>query len=63
MCTINLFVLSNLIPRVSWLSDKEEGTFLHTKKANMPWEKGFVFSYSVKIELWSLMQVLHVTEK
>ena len=27
-----VFVFSNLVPRVRWLSDKEEGVFLHIKK-------------------------------
>ena len=60
MCTLNLFVLSNLVPRVSWLSDKEEGAY---KKASMSWEQGCVFSYSTKIELRSLTQGSHVTKK
>ena len=36
MCIINLIVFSNLVPRVSWLSDKEEAAFLHIKKAKCP---------------------------
>ena len=33
MCTINLFVFRNLVRRVSWLSNKEEGTpFFISKK-------------------------------
>ena len=28
ICTINLFVFNNLVPRVSWLTNKEEGAFL-----------------------------------
>ena len=36
MCTINLIVFSNLIPRVSWLFDREECVFLHIKKSTWP---------------------------
>ena len=36
MCTINLFVFSNLISRVSWLSDREEGTFHYIEKPTCP---------------------------
>ena len=36
MCTINLFVFSNLVPRVSWLSNREEGSFLDIKKPAYP---------------------------
>ena len=39
MCTIlrtNLFVFSNLFPMLSWLSDREEGAFLHIKKPTFP---------------------------
>ena len=61
MCAINLFVFSNLVPRVSWLSDTEEGPFI--LKSNMSWERGSVFSYSVKTELQSPTQVSHVTKK
>ena len=32
MCTINLFLFSNLIFWVSWLFDWEKGVFLHIKK-------------------------------
>ena len=61
MCAINLFVFSNLVPRVSWLSDTEEGPFI--SKANMSCERGSVFSYSVKTEVQSPAQVSHVTKK
>ena len=36
MCRINWFVFSNLAPRVSWLSDREEGALLHIKKPTCP---------------------------
>ena len=36
MSTMNLFVFSNLVPRVSRLSDREEGVFLHIKKLMCP---------------------------
>ena len=36
ICTIILFVFSNLIRRVSWLSNREEGTFFHIKKPTCP---------------------------
>ena len=62
MCTINLFAFSKLVPRVSWLSDRKEVAFSSYQKPIIPWERGCVFSYSVKIELRSLTQVSHVTK-
>ena len=50
MCTINLFAFTNLVPRVSWLSERE-GHLSSYQKASMPWEWGCTFSYSMKIEL------------
>ena len=35
-CPINLFVFSNYVLRVSWLSDREEGAFLYIKKPKCP---------------------------
>ena len=61
ICAINLFVFSNLVPRVSWLPDREEGPFI--SKANIFWERGSVFSCGVKTELQSPTQVSHVTKK
>ena len=63
MCTINLFLFNSLVPRVSGLSDRDGRRFASYQKANMPWERVCVFSYSVKIELRSLRQVLHVTKQ
>ena len=34
--TTNLFIFRKLVPRVSWFSDREEGTFLHIKKPTCP---------------------------
>ena len=62
MCTINLFAFSKLVPRVSWLSNRKEVAFSSYQKPIIPWERGCVFSYSVKIELRSLTQVSHVTK-
>ena len=36
MFMINMFVFINLVPRISWLSGKEEGTILHIKKPKYP---------------------------
>ena len=33
------------------------------RKDNMPWERDYVFSYSVKTELQSIIQVSQVTKK
>ena len=60
MSTINLFVFSNIVPKVSWLSN-EEGNFLHIKKPKCPGSK--IVYLVVKIELRSLTQVPHVTKK
>ena len=60
MSTINLFVFSNIVPKVSWLSN-EEGNFLHIKKPKCPGNK--IVYLVVKIELRSLTQVPHVTKK
>ena len=60
MSTINLFVFSNIVPKVSWLSN-EEGNFLHIKKPTCPGNK--IVYLVVKIELRSLTQVPHVTKK
>ena len=35
-CTINLFVFSNFVFRVSWVLDGDEGTSLHIKKPTCP---------------------------
>ena len=60
MSAINLFVFSNIVPKVSWLSN-EEGNFLHIKKPKCPGNK--IVYLVVKIELRSLTQVPHVTKK
>ena len=60
MSTINLFVFSNIVPKVSWLSN-EEGNFLHIKKPKCPGNK--IVYLVVKIELRSLAQVPHITKK
>ena len=60
MSTINLFVFSNIVPKVSWLSN-EEGNFLHIKKPTCPGNK--IVYLVVKIELRSLAQVPHITKK
>ena len=36
MCGINLFIYSNLVSRVSWLSGRDECALLHTKKLTCP---------------------------
>ena len=36
---MSLFVLSNLVPRASWLSDTEEWAFVHLKKPTCPGNK------------------------
>ena len=61
ICAINLFVFSNLVPRVSWLPNREESPFI--SKANIFWERGSVFSCGVKTALQSPTQVSHVTKK
>ena len=60
MSTINLFVFSNIVPKVSWLSN-EKGNFLHIKKPKCPGNK--IVYLVVKIELRSLAQVPHITKK
>ena len=60
MSTINLFVFSNIVPKVSWLSN-EEGNFLHIKKPTCPGNK--IVYLVVKIELRSLAHVPHITKK
>ena len=42
---------------------KKERHLPSYQKANMPWEQGCVFSYSMKIELRSLTEVSHVIKK
>ena len=55
--------ISNLVPRVSWLSDKEEGVFLHIKKPTCSGNQVVYLVTAVKIELRTLTQVSHVTKK
>ena len=62
MCKTNLFVFSNLIPRVSWLSGRKMPFFI-SKNPTCPGKWGCVFSYSMKIELQLLTQVSPVTKK
>ena len=49
MCTINLFVFSNLVSKVSWIFSREEGAFLLIKKPTCSGNE-VVFSYSVRID-------------
>ena len=49
MCTINLFVFSNLVSKVSWIFSREEGVFLLIKKPTSSGNE-VVFSYSVRID-------------
>ena len=49
MWTIKLFAFSNLVPRVSWLSDREGGTFFHIKN---PTCSGNELVYLLQYENW-----------
>ena len=54
--------LATLFPRsLAFLIGRKAPSFI--SKANMSWERGCVFSYTVKIELRSLTEVSHVKKK
>ena len=54
MCTINL------APRVSLLSDKEEGTFLHIKKSTCPGKKFYIL---LQHENWIMVTSISFTHQ
>ena len=63
MRMIHLLVFSNLVSRISWLSDREEGDLLHIKKPTCSGNEILYFEVIMKIELRSLMQVSQLTKK